>query len=123
MSKTRSPRMRKVDALIQEIVAEAVSELTDPDLGFVTITGVDCSPDLRRATVFFSSLGSPEASKASEVALGRATRHVQQVMAKELRTKYTPVIEFQVDTSVEQAVRITGLLGTLTDQSEQESDT
>lgn len=123
MSKTRSPRMRKIDALIQEIVAEAVSALTDPDLGFVTITGVDCSPDLRRAAVFFSSLGSPEESKASEVALGRATKHVQRAMAKELRTKYTPVIEFQVDTSVEQAVRITRLLGTLTDLSEKESGT
>ena len=121
MSRTRSPRMRKVDALIQEIVAEAVSELTDPDLGFVTITGVDCSPDLRRATVFFSSLGSTQESKTSEAALGRATKYVQRVMAKELRTKYTPAIEFEVDASVEQAVRITRLLGTLTDQSEQES--
>lgn len=121
MSKTRSPRMRKIDALIREIVAEAVSGLTDPDLGFVTITGVDCSPDLRRATVFFSSLGSTQESKTSEAALGRATKHVQRVMAKELRTKYTPVIEFEVDASVEQAVRITRLLGTLTDQSEQES--
>ena len=113
--------MRKIDALIREIVAEAVLGLTDPDLGFVTITGVDCSPDLRRATVFFSSLGSTQESKTSEAALGRATKYVQRVMAKELRTKYTPVIEFEVDASVEQAVRITRLLGTLTDQSEQES--
>lgn len=121
MSRTRSPRMRKIDALIREIVAEAVLGLTDPDLGFVTITGVDCSPDLRRATVFFSSLGSTRESKTSEAALGRATKHVQRVMAKELRTKYTPVIEFEVDTSVEQAARITRLLGTLIGTSEQES--
>jgi len=111
MSKSPTPRIRKVNGLIKEIVAEAVIELTDPELGFVTITGVDCSPDLRKAVVYFSPLGTAEERKASGAALERATKRVQAVVASQVRMKFTPVIEFAVDTAVENGIRITRLLG------------
>ena len=60
MSRSTTPRMRKVNELIREIVAEEVTELKDPRIGFVTITGADTAPNLRRAVVFYSVLGSEE---------------------------------------------------------------
>jgi phosphoesterase RecJ-like protein len=59
MSRERSSRMRKVDELMREVLADEVGRLKDPRIGFVTITGVETSPDLRRAAVFFSVLDAP----------------------------------------------------------------
>lgn len=123
MSKSPSPRIRKVNGLIKEIVAAAVAELTDPELGFVTITGVDCSPDLRRAIVFFSPLGSEKQRKASGDALERATKRVQANVAGQVRMKFTPVIEFAVDISVENGMRITRLLSEIESQEDTEGAT
>ncbi|GBE23973.1 MAG TPA: 30S ribosome-binding factor RbfA [Actinobacteria bacterium] len=120
MSKSPTPRIRKVNGLVQEIVAEAVAELIDPELGFVTITGVDCSPDLRKAVVYFSPLGTAEERKASGDALERATKRVQAEVARQVRMKFTPVIEFAVDTAVENGMRITRILGEIeTEESDQ----
>jgi ribosome-binding factor A len=111
MSKPSSPRIRKVNGLLKEIVAESVGNLTDPELGFVTITGVDTSPDLRKASVFYSPLGSSQERVASGDALERATKHVQADVARQVRMKFTPVIEFKLDVAVETGMRITRLLG------------
>ena len=64
--------MYKVNELMREIIAEAVSELKDPRIGFVTITGVDTSPDLRHAVVYFSVLGTAEEEAATASALASA---------------------------------------------------
>ena len=53
-----SERMRRVNAAVREVLAEAVGELRDPRIGFVTLTGVETSPDLRHAVVYVSFLGS-----------------------------------------------------------------
>ena len=53
-----SDRMRRVNESVRAVLAEAVGELKDPRIGFVTVTGVDTSTDLRQATVFVSVLGS-----------------------------------------------------------------
>ena len=60
MARQRSPRMRKVNELIREVVAEAVVDLKDPRIGFLTITGAETSPDLRHAVVYYSVLGTEE---------------------------------------------------------------
>ncbi|MDQ3781652.1 MAG: ribosome-binding factor A, partial [Actinomycetota bacterium] len=75
--KGRSSRMRKVDELLREVVAEEVALLKDPRIGFVTVTGVDTAPDLRRATVFYSAMGTEEELRDTAAGLEHAAPHVQ----------------------------------------------
>ncbi len=116
MSAGRSSRMRKVDELLREILAEEVGRLKDPRIGFVTITGVDTSPDLRRATVFYSVLGSPEERQATDVGLQHAAPRLQAKVGEQVRLKYTPVLAFVVDESIGHGLRVAQLLEQLDDE-------
>jgi ribosome-binding factor A len=69
-----SDRMRRVNEAVKEVVSEAVGELKDPRIGFVTVTGVETSPDLRHARVFVSVLGSE--AKRTKTLAGLAAEHV-----------------------------------------------
>ena len=110
MSKPRSPRMRKVNELMREILAEEVTELKDPRIGFLTITGVDTAPNLRHATVFVSVLGDEDEIEATGEALTSAHSRLQRAIARQARLKYTPVLEFQPDLTVAQGLRINEIL-------------
>lgn len=110
MSKRPVPRMRKVNELVREIVAEEVTELKDPGIGFVTITGVDTAPNLRNAVVFYSVLGTDEEIEATGAALQRAHSRLQRAVARQARLKYTPVLHFERDAAVERGVRINRIL-------------
>jgi len=110
VSKLPSPRMRKVNEQLREVVAEAVVGLKDPRIGFLTITGVECAPDLRHATVFYSVLGTEQEVASTARALASAGRKLQAAVASEVRLKYTPVLEFRVDPSIEHGARISKIL-------------
>lgn len=110
MSRSTSPRMRRVNAILLEAIAEEVADLKDPRIGFVTVTGVDTSPDLRNAIVFFSVLGTPEEQASTIEALGSAAPHVQSEVGRRIRLKYTPKLRFRVDESIEQGVHMSSLL-------------
>ncbi len=118
MSKPPSPRMRKVNELLREILAEEVTELKDPRIGFVTITGVDTAPNLRNATVFFSVLGDEDAMEQTGEALTHAHSRLQRAIARQARLKYTPVLEFRPDMAIEQGLRINEILRHLHDEEE-----
>jgi ribosome-binding factor A len=106
-------RMRRVNEAVREVLAEAVGELKDPRIGFVTITGVQTSTDLRHATVFVSVLGSPRKREASLAGLEAAHGVLQGRIAGELRLKRTPQLTFQYDPSVEHGVRMSKLIDEL----------
>ena len=110
MSRPDSPRMRKVNELLREVIAEAVTELKDPGLGFLTITGVDASPDLRNAFVYYSVLGTDEELKETGAALGRAAPHIQSIAGSQIRMKYTPRLTFKLDPSIGEGLKIDQLL-------------
>lgn len=110
MSRARSSRMRKVDELIREVLAEEIGKLKDPRIGFVTVTGVETAPDLRRATVFYSVLGEEEEQEATAEALAHAAPHLQARLGHQVRMKFTPRLTFTVDPSIAHASRITRLL-------------
>jgi len=110
VSHARTPRMRKVNELIREVVADELVELKDPRIGFVTITGVDTAADLRYATVFYSVLGTDEEAKATALALDAAAPHVQRAVATQTRLKFTPKLVFRIDPSIDQGLRIDRLL-------------
>jgi ribosome-binding factor A len=103
-------RMRRVNELVQEVVAEGIGELKDPRIGLVTITAVRISPDLREGTVYFSVFGSEKKKKASIDGLASARAVLQARLGRELRTKRTPHLTFEYDPSVEYGVRMTKLI-------------
>src|SRR3954467_12612636 len=106
-----SDRLRRVNEAMREVLSGAItSELKDPRIGFVTVTAVETSPDLRHATVFVSVLGDEEARAGSLRGLENAHGFLQRRGAGELRLKHTPTLAFAYDPSIEQGMRITQLL-------------
>src|SRR5919205_2969675 len=108
-----SERMRRVNEAVRETLAEAVGDLKDPRIGFVTVTGVRTSPDLRHAIVFVSVLGSERKRARTLAGLDAAHGVLQGRLARELRMKRTPQLTFQYDPSVERGVRMTKLIDEL----------
>ena len=116
MSKPPSPRMRKVNELLREVIAEEAAELKDPRIGFLTITGVDTAPNLRNARVYYSVLGDETERIETAAALKSAARRFQAAIGQQTRLKYTPVLEFLVDPSIDQGLRIDELLQSIKEE-------
>jgi ribosome-binding factor A len=104
-------RMRRINEVLREVVGASISgELSDPRIGFVTVTSVETSPDLRTAKVYVSVLGSDQEREASLAALRSSHGVIQSKIAAETRMKRTPTLSFHYDETVEQGVRISRLL-------------
>ena len=104
-------RMRRVNEAVREVVSVRIAEgLRDPRIGFVTVTSVDTSPDLRQARVYVSVLGTPEEREATMAGLDSAHGVLQLAVAQELRLKHTPTLQFVFDESIERGMRISELL-------------
>jgi len=104
-------RMRRVNEAIREILGDAIAtELKDPRIGFVTVTEVDTSPDLRAARVYVSVLGSPEERESSLAGLRSSHGVLQRKIATGMRMKRTPTLTFEYDESAERGDRISRLL-------------
>jgi ribosome-binding factor A len=104
-------RMRRVNEQLREVVGAVVSgELADPRIGFVTVTGVETSPDLRTAKVFVSVLGDSTERDATLEALRSSHGMIQARIAGETRMKRTPTLTFHYDDTIEKGVRISHLL-------------
>ena len=106
-------RMRRVNEAVLETLAEAIRELKDPRIGFVTVTGVKTSPDLRQARVYVSVLGSERKRALTLEGLESAHGVLQAKLASELRMKRTPQLTFQYDPTVAEGVRMTQLIDEL----------
>ena len=85
-----SDRMRRVNEAVREVLSEALPELNDPRIGFVTVTGVDTSADLRQARVFVSVLGNERARERTLVGLTAAHGLLQARIAHELGSNGPP---------------------------------
>ena len=115
--------MRRVNESLRAVLAESLGELKDPRIGFVTVTGVDTTPDLRQATVYVSVLGSERKRESTLAGLEAAHGVLQRQIASELRLKRTPQLTFQYDPSVERGVRMSKLIDELvTDQDDPHHD-
>lgn len=109
--------MRRVDEAIRQVIGDAVAgDLKDPRVGFVTVTDVRTSPDLRHARVYVSVLGEggrPSEESVREASLeGLRSAHgfLQGRLASELRLKRTPALEFSYDDTTDRALRVEELL-------------
>ena len=104
-------RLRRVDEAVRQVLSDAVAtDLKDPRVGFVTVTGVKTSPDLRHARVYVSVLGDDAAREASLDGLRSAHGFLQRRVASELRMKHTPTLDFVYDDSVERGMRLSELI-------------
>ena len=106
-------RMRRVNEAIRETLAEAVGELKDPRIGFVTVTGVDTSSDLRQARVYVSVLGNERKREKTLQGLESAHGVLQAKLATELRLKRTPQLAFEFDPTVQEGMRMSQLIDEL----------
>ena len=106
-------RMRRVNEAIRELLAEAIGELKDPRIGFVTVTGVDTSTDLRQARVYVSVLGNERKREKTLEGLESAHGVLQARLASELRMKWTPQLAFEYDPTIEQGMRMSQLIDEL----------
>ncbi len=110
------PRTARLNELLRQIVADELERLDDVRLGLVTVTGVDCEPDLHRAAVYVDTVpldGDPadEGADAATVAVLEELRpRLQGAVARQARLKRTPELAFAPDPAVRQAARIEAVL-------------
>ena len=104
-------RMRRVDEAMREVVSDVVTrELKDPRVGFVTVTAVKTSPDLRHARVHVSVLGDETVRADSLEGLRSAHGFLQARVAVSLRMKHTPQLDFAYDDTAEKALALEALI-------------
>jgi ribosome-binding factor A len=109
-----SGRMRRVDEAVRAVLSNAItSDLKDPRVGFVTVTGVKTSSDLRHAVVYVSVLGDEPTRAESIEGLRCAHGFLQRRVASELTLRHTPTLTFEYDPSVDRGMRISALLDSL----------
>ena len=113
----RYPRTARLNEVLREILAEGLEHVSGNDdrLDLVTITGVECDPDLRAATVFYSAR-----TEGAEEALQQHRVKLQSYIAKETRLKRTPQLSFVVDSGVTTGWRIEELLKGLEEDDKDE---
>jgi ribosome-binding factor A len=103
--------MRRVDEAVREVLSDAITQqVKDPRVGFVTVTAVETAPDLRSARVFVSVLGEHGVRTRSLQGLRSAHGVLQRAVARELRLKHTPTLEFRYDETTDRGMRIAELI-------------
>ena len=106
-----SVRQRKAADKIKEIVSVIIDqEIKDPDKGFVTVTNVKITPDLRLASVYFTALGDDEARQKSLSTLNRAKSFIRNEMAPLLKMRFVPDLRFFADDTLDYAMKIEELI-------------
>ena len=103
-------RNERVAEEIRGVLAEAIREVRDPLVGFVTLTGVDLSPDLRQARVYVSRLGTEADRDAAVSALNHATAFLRHAVATRARLRYTPALRFVSDATIERGSRVEAII-------------
>jgi len=112
-SRTNTPRYSRsarVGTTLQEIVADELVRIDDERLTFVTVTGIDVDPELNRAIVFFDSLNDEEGDAEILEAFADHRIRLQASIAKQIRAKKTPILDFRPDMAIRSAARIDDIL-------------
>jgi len=106
-----STRQRKVQELLVHEISQIIPrELRDPDIGFVTITDAEVTPDLRHARIYFSVLGDEAQRAKTGKALNRAAGFLRSQFAHRAELRYVPDLRFEYDVAVERGARMSALL-------------
>ena len=103
-------RNERVAEEIRGVLAEAIREIRDPSVGFVTLTGVDLSPDLRQARVYVSRMGTEADRDAAVSALNNAVAFLRHAVATRARLRFTPALRFVSDATIERGSRVEAII-------------
>ena len=103
-------RPERVAEEFREILAEEIPQLKDPRVGFVTVTRVEVTPDLRKAIVYYTVMGQDRDHRRTRAGLNSAKAHLRTVLGQQIRMKFTPDLEFEEDVGLAQVERVTELL-------------
>ena len=103
-------RTDRVGEEFREIIAEEIQRLKDPRVGFVTVTGVRVTRDMRTATVFYTAYGDHKEQAATRAGLRSARAHLRAELGRQVRLKFLPELRFEEDVAVEQGERIERLI-------------
>jgi len=114
--------MRRVDEAVKEVLSEGIGDLKDPRIGFVTVTSVQTTTDLKQATVWVSVLGTAPERERTLAGLRAAHGFLQARVARELGLRRTPVLLFEYDPSVERGVRLTQMIDELAPEQPSDDD-
>jgi ribosome-binding factor A len=107
------PRSRAAGETVRELVARILArDISDPRLEFVTVTGVEMSPDLRHANVFVTAHGDPDQYDIALQGLESAKGRIRTLLGSEMSLRYVPELHFKIDPSVDEAFKIAGMLRT-----------
>lgn len=104
------PRSNRVEELAREVLSEAVQELKDPRVGFVTVTAVKLSKDLRVAQVYVSAMGTDEEQENTIAGLKHAKPHLRSILGREIRLRRLPELEIVEDKTAQTSQRLEELL-------------
>jgi ribosome-binding factor A len=102
----QGPRTERVGEEFREILAESIQRLKDPRIGFVTVTGVKVSHDLRVAWVYFTTFGDERARAATRAGLRSASPHLRRELGRQIRLKVVPELRFEEDVTQEAGARV-----------------
>jgi ribosome-binding factor A len=102
----QGPRTERVGEEFREILAESIQRLKDPRIGFVTVTGVKVSDDLRVAWVYFTVFGDERARAATRAGLRSASPHLRRELGRQIRLKVVPELRFEEDVTQEAGARV-----------------
>jgi ribosome-binding factor A len=117
-----SRRQRQVGELLHEEISRIIQhEIKDPRLGFVTVTGVDVSPDLRQARVYVTVLGDKVDIKNTLAGLTSGAGYFRHLLRQSLSLRHIPELNFKLDTSLEYGLHIDALLDTIKEEESSES--
>lgn len=130
----RYDRTARINEVVREVLADELERLSDSRLGLVTVTGVEVTPDLRQATVYYSALHpdlgpgrraiqptpeeAAEAAETTAAALRAAGPHLQSVINRQVRMKYTPHLVFREDPAIRTGERVDEILRQLHSEDE-----
>ena len=109
-STRRYPRMARVNEVVHETLADELERLTDPRLELVTITGVEVTPDLRDATVYFSALATKAPTGDAAAGLRAAAPRLRSQLGKQVRLKYLPKLRFREDPAIVEGQRMEDII-------------
>lgn len=100
-------RPDRVASEMREHISTIISEeIKDPRVGFITVTKVEITPDLRNAKIFFSSLGGKEEKEAALEGLNSASGYIRKLLGERMRFKFTPELLFRLDESTEYIIHL-----------------
>jgi ribosome-binding factor A len=103
-------RNERIAEQIRAVLADAIRDVRDPMVGFVTLTGVDLSPDLRQARIYVSRMGSEADREAAVSALNHAATFLRRALAARARLRFTPALRFVSDATIERGSRVEAIL-------------